>query len=116
MRDDAKRKKLPGPRSSLRPQPSSLPKKPAPLSGALFFGPPAPAPGAAKEKPVREKKPKAKNDPKLVRAARELRDRWLEQVNSGAFPLESEGVYEVARALPATPAHVSPTPLLLPAA
>ena len=29
-----------------------------------------------------ERRPRVKNDPKLVAAARELRDRWLERVNS----------------------------------
>ena len=50
------------------------------------------------------KKVKAKNDPKLVAAARELRDRWLEKVNApvGAPILESNGKYEVSRALPET--------------
>ena len=33
-------------------------------------------------KPKKEPKPRAKNDPKLVSAARKLRDRWLEQVNT----------------------------------
>ncbi len=113
MRDDAERKKLPGPRSSLRPGPSSLPKKPGPLAGALFFAPPAPAQSQVQKKP-REKKPRAKNDPKLVSAARELRDRWLEQVNGGAFALESEGVYEVSRALPDREVRKDAAPPALP--
>ncbi len=43
--------------------------------------------------------PKVKRicDPRLVSAARELRDRWLEQVN--ASPLLSQGKYEVTRAI-----------------
>ena len=49
-------------------------------------------------KPKREKKPRVKNDPKLVSAARELRDRYLEQFNSGlsqgALPA---GKYAVGR-------------------
>jgi hypothetical protein len=68
--------------------------KPGPLSGALFFGPPAPPKQA---KPVREKKPKAKVDPKLVTAARELRDRYLEHVNSEAHALRAIGKYAVGR-------------------
>jgi hypothetical protein len=53
------------------------------------FGPPTMQPAAKPQtvlvgaKPERAKKPKAKNDPKLVAAARELRDRYLEHVNSG---------------------------------
>jgi hypothetical protein len=93
-------------------EPPTAPAKPGPLSGALFFAPPAPPPppGAVKEKPPREKKPKAKNDPRLVTAARELRDRWLEQVNGGAHPLEARGRYDVAR-LAAGPSGAS-VPLL----
>jgi len=69
----------------------------------LWFGTPAAAKAvvpAGVEKPVKTKKPKAKNDPRLVAAARELRDRWLEQVNTGqanvALPV---GKYEVCRAI-----------------
>ncbi|HEY7090075.1 MAG TPA: hypothetical protein VH518_18400, partial [Tepidisphaeraceae bacterium] len=43
----------------------------------------------------RDRKAK-KNDPVLAAAARELRDRWLEQVNNA--PLISHGKYEVCRA------------------
>jgi len=45
------------------------------------LGPPPtqPLPEPVVEKPKREKKPKVKNDPKHIAAARELRDRWLEQ-------------------------------------
>ncbi len=53
-----------------------------------------------KEKPVRVAK---KHDPKLVTAARELRDRWLDAVNTGtanvALPV---GKYDVCRELDAT--------------
>jgi hypothetical protein len=41
-----------------------------------------------------------KNDPRLVAAARESRDRWLEQVN--ATPFLSHGKYEVTRPVPHT--------------
>jgi len=54
-----------------------------------------------------------KNDPRLVAAARELRDRWLEQVN--ATPVLSQGKYDVSRQLEArltTTATVKQTPLL----
>ena len=46
----------------------------------------------------REKKPKQKNDSKLVAAARELRDRYLEQLNAGR--VLPAGRYDVAVALP----------------
>jgi GNAT superfamily N-acetyltransferase len=76
---------------------TAVPKAlPAPIRG-LHFGPPVQA-KAAKEKPKREKKPKLKNDPALVAKARELRDRYLEQFNSGlsqgALPA---GKYAVGR-------------------
>jgi hypothetical protein len=63
----------------------------------------------------KQPKKKTRNDPKLVAAARELRDRWLEKVNDDPSLLESSGKYEVARAIvDETPAPV--TPLQLPAA
>ena len=64
-----------------------------------------------------QKKPKAKADPKLVAAARELRDRWLEQVNAGVAELPAPlGKYDLTRrALPpmkmATPAPLGPKSL-----
>ena len=42
---------------------------------------------------------KVKNDPELIAAARELRDRWLEEVNSGRFLPGAEGKYGVTRPL-----------------
>jgi ribosomal protein S18 acetylase RimI-like enzyme len=68
--------------------------KPVPLSGALFFAPPAPP---KQDKPAREKRPKTKVDPKLVAKARELRDRYLEHVNSEAHALRAIGKYAVGR-------------------
>jgi hypothetical protein len=63
------------------------------------------------EKPVKtpkEKKPKAqggaaKIDPKYLKAARELRDRWMEHVNAKGVLLESSAKYDVARAIEAAP-------------
>jgi hypothetical protein len=60
---------------------------------------PQPAPAPMLEKSKREKKPKRKNDPKLVAAARELRDRWLERVNDEPSMLLANGKYEIAREL-----------------
>ena len=57
----------------------------------------APEPVKAKMPPVR--KAKAKVDPVLLAKARELRDRYLEQFNSGL--VLQGGKYEVTRALPA---------------
>ncbi len=48
-------------------------------------------------KPRREKR---KADPKLIAAARELRDRWLEAVESDPGILLSQGKYDITRALP----------------
>ena len=72
------------------------------LGGGLRFMTPEAIEAAAK--PKREKKPKAKMNPKLIAAARELRDRWLERVNE--IPMIGDGKYEVARdARPATRAE-----------
>jgi hypothetical protein len=46
-----------------------------------------------------------KHDLKHVAAARELRDRYLEHVNSGAMQLEPAGKYDVSRALPSPASH-----------
>ena len=58
-------------------------------------------------KPKREKQ---KNDPKLVAAAREFRDRYPNEVNSGRMLLASNGKYDVSRQLAAASAS---TPLAL---
>jgi hypothetical protein len=64
--------------------------------GRLSFTPP---PVAPTEKPKREPRPKAKNDPRLVAAARELRDRWMEQVNADPSVLLTCGKYDASREL-----------------
>jgi hypothetical protein len=65
---------------------------------------PTPQPVAKKEK---LKKQKVKNDPRLVAAARELRDRWLEKVNEDPSlllpPVSSTAKYDVARLSIAAP-------------
>jgi GNAT superfamily N-acetyltransferase len=71
-------------------------------------------PEAEPPKPKRPRKPAAKNDPKLITAARELRDRFLEHINTA--PLLSKGKYAVARALPVPQPPASTSPLRLPAA
>lgn len=71
-------------------------------AGGLRFGAAASATTPAKDK---TKKPKValKNDPKLVAAARELRDRWLEQATAQPGLIESgaavSGKYEVSKVL-----------------
>jgi hypothetical protein len=74
--------------------------------GPRQFGPPPPVlpvAQAAPEKPKRQKATRAKTDPMLVAAARELRDRWLEQMNAGEFVL-ADGRYDVARIEAQSPA------------
>jgi N-acetylglutamate synthase-like GNAT family acetyltransferase len=99
-------KQLPGPRKAkakTAPPPRRAPK--INRAASLRFDIPKPA----QDKKPKEKKPKRKNDPKLVGAARELRDRWLEHVNSGQAPLLPQGKYAVCRAI--TAEH-KPIPLL----
>jgi hypothetical protein len=44
-------------------------------------------------------RPSAKNDPRLVAAARELKDRWLEEINSGRYLPMANGKYDVSRGI-----------------
>jgi hypothetical protein len=86
-----------------RGQRAAAPKLLPPTNARVQFGRPSanpqPAPVAKEEKPAKLPKPKRKNDPKLVAAARELRDRWMEQVNGDAALLLGAGKYDVSRAL-----------------
>jgi hypothetical protein len=61
--------------------------------GRLWFTPAKTA--VEKCKPAKKKREKVKADPAHVAAARELRDRWLEQVNTGR--VTGEGKYDVSR-------------------
>jgi hypothetical protein len=63
-------------------------------------------------KPKRPKKPRQKNDPKFIKAARELRDRFLEEVNSGRCLPAGNGKYAVSRQIHAAPSQLNQTPLL----
>ena len=74
--------------------------KPAPqvLCGFRFEGQPEPQ---AKKAPP-PKRPRLKNDPVYVAAARELRDRWLEEVERDPSLILPQGKYDLARALPET--------------
>jgi hypothetical protein len=69
-----------------------IPKQGEALADAKLAKPTKP-----KDKPQRAKRT---CDPKLVAAARELRDRWLEQANNDPSLLAAQGKYEVERALP----------------
>ena len=96
-------KSLPGVRKPREPKSSKavpVQNQSAITTGGLRFAASA-TPESDAVKPKRERKSKVKNDPKHVAAARELRDRWLEQVN--ATPLLSHGKYDVSKEL-VTPA------------
>jgi N-acetylglutamate synthase-like GNAT family acetyltransferase len=106
-REAEARKALPDPRVRPKPRPKAMAPM-TPTSRRLSFAPISPPVAAAPaepEKKPREKKPRRKNDPQLVAAAREMKDRWLEWVNAGEYVLEADGKYDVSRrALPAAPA------------
>jgi hypothetical protein len=77
------------------------------------------------EKPKKQRAARQKNDPKYIAAARELRDRYLEQVNSGGadrmLPAGgAHGKYDVSRQLEnlggAIDVAATPPPQLLKAA
>lgn len=97
-----------GPQVGEKGGPQEPTKKP---SAAVQFSVPTARPVVAvepseptsepKQKPAKPPRPKALIDPQMVAKGRELRDRYLEQVNAGAFQLESRGRYDVSRALPA---------------
>src|SRR4051812_15520369 len=63
-----------------------VPRLMPPTRRGARFGPPSsgPEPVVEKAKPQKKKREKVKADPAHVAAARELRDRWLERVNSDA--------------------------------
>jgi GNAT superfamily N-acetyltransferase len=99
-------------RSGDTPKPRQSPVAPTTISsGGLRLV--ASKPAEAPTKPQREPRPKVKNDPKLVAAARELRDRWLERVNTEPTVLSgASSKYDVSRALPGEPARVAlPAPI-----
>lgn len=62
-----------------------------------------PAIKTKREKPKREKQ---KNDPVKVKAARELRDRYMEAINLQQGALESHGKYDVSRLVEAVPVQL----------
>ena len=70
------------------------PRKPTIAMGGLRFADPVVATLPA-EKPKRKARPKVKNDPKLIAAAREFRDRYLDEVNGRGGLLIAPGGGEV---------------------
>lgn len=108
--------------------PPGAPVRPAHVPpGGLWFAPPPPPPPAkltAEEKKAAAKAARAearaqakangktRNDPKLVAAARELRDRYIEQINEGRLlPPNANGKYEVSRQLEAAPSAMKVAPV-----
>ena len=83
-----------------KPEPIAKPAN-VPLGGFQFQAALPPAPVKAKSRRAPAKAP-AKIDPRLIAAARELRDRYLERVNADAncvLPVAT-GKYDVGRSLP----------------
>ncbi len=72
--------------------------------GGLRFAPTEPAPDPAAVRAAQPKRQKRKNDPRYVAAARELRDRYLEEMNARLLlPPAASGKYDVSRSLAAAP-------------
>jgi hypothetical protein len=123
---DAKPIILPGDRADATARPAPVRRaKPKPIQkrnpfprNGMWFDVPAPGGPIAIEKPPGEKRRKAKHDARLVAAARELRDRYLEHVNTHGLACEAK--YDVSRRIgdatpPPTIALPDPKPAALPA-
>ena len=90
------KKQLPSPHRNPEPGTQNPSAKPA-MGGKLSFGnQSASKANAAKSGEARAKR---KNDPRMVSAARELRDRWLEEVNANPAALCGIEKYNVARVM-----------------
>jgi len=76
------------------PRPRAAVQFGAPPSGSAVA--PAPTPPAPAPKPEKAPRPKTTIDPQMVAKARELRDRYLEQVNDRLL-LAPSGKYDVSR-------------------
>jgi hypothetical protein len=63
----------------------------------LRFGPSAQDVAKEKVRTKAARRERMKNDPRMVAAARELRDRWLEEVNENPGRLVAAGKYDVRR-------------------
>jgi len=115
---DAKR--LPSKRKTLKAKRVVWNRRSVSLGGLWFApvksaesGSPSPSPVVverdAKKLRTSNPRPRMKNDPRHVAMARELRDRYLEQVNSGAIELPCNGKYDVRRRMEA-PSPLTPLP------
>jgi N-acetylglutamate synthase-like GNAT family acetyltransferase len=97
-----------------RPKAPALPANSIALGGLRF----APIPANTESVEPKPKRPRVKhrNDPKHIAAARELRDRYLEQVNAGMLlppgAPGSRGKYDVSRQLEAAPTRLQTDRLL----
>jgi N-acetylglutamate synthase-like GNAT family acetyltransferase len=96
-RHEPQHRPLPGPRKP-REAPAPKPRRvPITRVSGLRFEPPTPV-EQPKPKPAKAR-PKVKNDPLLIAAARELRDRWLEKITREPDLLAPAGKYGLAREL-----------------
>ena len=95
----------PEPRKKPRKAPAAHVRATRPANvppGGIWWAPPA-EPAPARREPKREPSPKParKNNPRLIAAARELRDRYLDALANDPSVLMPRGKYDLARALPA---------------
>jgi hypothetical protein len=94
---------LPGEeKRKVAPKAKAVPKPMALGRNGLIYAIPRPGETLPEAKRESQPKPKVKRakracDPRLVSAARELRDRWLEHVN--ASPIVANGKYDVSRVI-----------------
>jgi hypothetical protein len=103
-----------------KPREKKIKAPPRKISFGMWFAPPAPKPGSPEAKAAKKaeksggpKREKFKNDPKVVEAVRELRDRYIEQINAGLLlPPSACGKYDVSRQLEAAPSAMKQTRLL----
>ena len=105
----------PAGRPKRAPKPKRVAARPAHVAaGGLWVAPPKASPEEIKAaKATEPKREKQKNDPKLVAMAREFRDRYLDEVNSGRCLPAANGKYDVSRQLAASPtAAAEPIALL----
>jgi hypothetical protein len=106
-------KALPAPARRAKPKPIAK-RNPVARNGMWFDVPKQPEKVATAKAP-KEKRPKATHDRRLIAAARELRDRYLEHVNGQV--LAREGKYDVSRTIDdATPPRAVALPVRGPAA
>jgi hypothetical protein len=110
----SREKALPTPRKVQKAEKVLVKSSSAISLGGLRAMPVKQAVQPALPKPKSAPKPKRKNDPRLLAAARELRDRWLEQVNADPRLLPSVGKYEVGKQLDVRPQPNPRQPAVLP--